>query len=131
MANGLDQYLANRIAASGVFQVVADPKKADAIFTDKLGEAFEARLKELFPTPVEKKESSAADKKESSPAYQSDQQVMNSSFGRAKGTIFLVETSSRSVVWSAYERPRNTTPNELDRTAQRIVESLKSPGKQK
>ena len=119
MANGLDQYLANRIAASGVFQVVADPKKADAIFTDKLGEEFEARLNELFPPPAEKKESTTA----------ADQPLRSSSFGRGKGTIFLVETSSRSVVWSAYEPPRNTTPHELDRTAQRLVDSLKHPSK--
>ena len=123
MSNGLDQYLANRITASGVFQVVTDPRKADAIFTDKLGESFEARLNELFPPPAVKKDSSAAD--------QTDQRLRSSSFGRGKGTIFLVATASRTVVWSVYEPPKDSTPNQLDRTAQRIVEQLKSPAKGK
>jgi hypothetical protein len=47
----MDQYLANRLTSLGVFQVVTDPKKADAIFTDGLGEAFEGRLAEWFPAP--------------------------------------------------------------------------------
>ncbi|HEY1204319.1 MAG: hypothetical protein ABSH46_16780 [Bryobacteraceae bacterium] len=49
MTNGLEQYLANRLTSLGVFQVVTDPKKADAIFTDRIGEAFESRQTEWFP----------------------------------------------------------------------------------
>lgn len=49
MTNGMEQYLANRLTSLGVFQVVTDPKKADAIFTDRIGEAFESRQDELFP----------------------------------------------------------------------------------
>jgi hypothetical protein len=52
MSNGMDQYLANWLTKLGIFQVVTDPKKADAIFTDHLGEAFEGRQAELFPQPV-------------------------------------------------------------------------------
>jgi hypothetical protein len=118
MASGLDQYLANRLAAAGVFQVVADAKKADAIFTDKLGEAFEKRLEELL-APPDKEETAASDK--------GDRRVVFSTFGRGKGTIFLVESSSRNVVWSAYEPPKSTAPDELDRTARRLVELLKRP----
>ena len=64
MANGLDQYVANRLAASGVFHVTTDPKKADAIFTDKLGEACEQRLDSLLLPPLEKspKESKAEER---------------------------------------------------------------------
>jgi hypothetical protein len=124
MSNGLDQYLANRLAAAGVFQVVTDPKKADAIFTDKLGEGFEARLNDLLPPPAEKKDSSKS-------SDESDRRPVTSSFGRGKGTIFLVEISSRAVLWSAYELPRNSTPREMDRIAQRIVERLKGPSNQK
>ena len=123
MANGLDQYLANRLTASGLFQVIVDPKKAQAIFTDKLGEAFEERLDTLFPPEQTKKEKSDKDK-------EAEQQPMrSSSFGRAKGTLFLVDTASRSVLWSTYQPPKNTTPGELDRTAQRIVEQLKADRK--
>ncbi len=49
MTNGMEQYLANRLTGLGVFQVVTDPKKADAIFTDGIGEAFESRQAEWFP----------------------------------------------------------------------------------
>ena len=47
----MDQYLANQLTTLGVFQVVADPQKADAIITDRLGEPFEAKLKDLYPPP--------------------------------------------------------------------------------
>jgi len=49
MSNAMDQYLANRLTGLGVFQVVTDPQKADAIFTDGIGAAFESRLADLFP----------------------------------------------------------------------------------
>ncbi len=52
MTSGMDQYLANRLTGLGVFQVVTDPKKADAIFTDHLDEAFESRQAEWFPEPI-------------------------------------------------------------------------------
>jgi hypothetical protein len=51
MGRGFDQYLANRLTTEHVFQVVADPKRADAVLTDHLGEAFEERMKELYPPP--------------------------------------------------------------------------------
>jgi hypothetical protein len=122
MAGGLDQYLANRLAASGIFQVVADPKKADGIFTDALGEAFEKRLGELLAPP-------ATDKDEAS--KEGERRVVISTFGRGKGTIFLVQAASRNVIWSAYDPPKNTRPDELDRIARRLVERLKSPPKDK
>jgi hypothetical protein len=43
MARGLDQYLANRLTTEHVFQVVTDPKTADAVLTDRIGEGFEAQ----------------------------------------------------------------------------------------
>ena len=49
MSNGMEQYLANRLTGLGVFQVVTDPRKADAIFTDGIGAGLENRLAELFP----------------------------------------------------------------------------------
>ena len=49
MGYGLDQYLANRLTAEGVFEVVTDPKRADAVLTDQLGVGFERRFDELYP----------------------------------------------------------------------------------
>src|SRR5471032_3210020 len=51
MSKGMDQYLANRLTNEHVFQVVTDPKLADAILTDRIGESFESKLEELFPDP--------------------------------------------------------------------------------
>jgi hypothetical protein len=51
MARGMDQYLANRLTNERVFHVVTDPKLADAIFTDHLGEGFQAELEDFSPTP--------------------------------------------------------------------------------
>ena len=73
MANSLDQYLAHRITASGVLQVVVDPKKADVLFTDRLGEAFQERLKAFAPAAPEDK---TADTKSG------DRQTPASSFAR-------------------------------------------------
>lgn len=54
--------------------------------------------------------------------------------GRGRGTIFLVDVKSRAVLWSAYEKPKNYSANELDHTAERVVKLLKqdlSPKTQK
>ena len=51
MARGLDQYLANRLTSDHVFQVVTDPKLADAVLTDRVGESFEPNSRIIFPTP--------------------------------------------------------------------------------
>jgi hypothetical protein len=121
MANGLDQYVANRLAASGVFHVTTDPKKADAIFTDKLGEAFEQRLDTLLLPPVEKPSKESKAEERAAPRA--------TAFTRSKGTVFLVDSATRAVLWSVYEPPKSTSPAELDRTAQRIVSALKAPVK--
>src|ERR1017187_10229063 len=63
MSKGLDQYLANRLANDHLFQVVTDPKLADAFLTDRIGESLQAKLEEIFaPPPPEK--AAPADKEE-------------------------------------------------------------------
>jgi len=101
--------------------VTTDPKKADAIFTDKLGEAFEQRLDGLLLPPVEKPSKDSKAEERGGPRV--------STFSRSKGTMFLVDAATRAVLWSIYEPPKNTSPGALDRTAQRIVGSLKAPVK--
>src|SRR5690349_21144465 len=53
MAKGFDQHLANHITGERLFQVVTDPKLADTIITDHIGESFQAKLDELYPPPDE------------------------------------------------------------------------------
>src|SRR6266511_315752 len=64
MRGGFDQMLANHLTSRKTFEVVTDSKLADAVITDNIGEAFQARMRELYapkPKPVEKA-AKAADK---------------------------------------------------------------------
>ncbi|MDQ6704722.1 MAG: hypothetical protein M3Z85_02025 [Acidobacteriota bacterium] len=122
MAGGLDQYVANHLTSSHVYRVVSDPKLADAIFTDHIGEAFEYRLEHINPPPPPEEDE---DDEDSKPVVKTEPEAPRvSSFSRGKGTIFLVDAKSKQVLWSDYERPRDTSSKQLDRTAGRIVARL-------
>jgi hypothetical protein len=134
MAKGLDQFLANRLTSDHVFQIVTDPKLADAVFTDQLGEGFQTKLEEFSPTPESDKPAppAKAEKTGDDPNPLLGDTVnkltnpgANSSFGRAKGTVFLVDAKSRQVVWSVYRPAKGSTPKEMDRTANDIVSRIK------
>lgn len=115
MSNGMDQYLANQLRASGIYVVVSDPKAADGIFTDSLGPAFEKKMTELYPPEVDEE---AEESRESG-----EGRVTVNRKGR--GMVFLVERGSRHVVWSTYEPSKNTLPHHLDQAAKRITQRLK------
>jgi len=133
MTGGMDQFLANQITASGVFQVVTDPKNADAIITDRLGESFESKLKELYPPPAPPVPAPAppadddkqkADGKKNALDLGAGAQRVNSG-ARGKGNLFIVDRKSRNVLWSVFEPPKDTTPGELSKTAEKVVKRLK------
>src|SRR5262249_50036208 len=170
-SKGLDQYLANHLTNGHVFQVVTDPKLADTILTDQIGEGFQAKLDELFPPEVEKPaepEKPATPQKPATPAAPAatpaapappekktksqkpestlppEAQALlgdtvnklaspanNSSFGRAKGIVFLVDAKSRLVIWSSYDPPKDATSKELDRAAFDVVNRIKRDLKKK
>jgi hypothetical protein len=155
MGSGLDQFLAERLTNEHVFLVVTDPKLADAVFTDRIGSAFEEKLADLTAPPAPEKapekqgakeppatqpangqsaaEKGAADK--SAPAAAGglpteavnrlSNPAANSSFGRGRGTIFLVDVKSKQVIWSVYEAPKSSDSGQLDRRAYDIVSRLK------
>ncbi len=145
MSSALDQYLANRLTSQGVFRVVTDPQKADAIFTDHLGESFEKRLEQLYPPPPppppeppkaegdsdkkDKKDTGKDEdtKKEETKAAARKDDAFNrpSSFTRGRGNLFLVSRKTRDVIWSIHEQPKNSSPQGLDETADRVVRQLK------
>ena len=155
MAHGLDQHIANRLTREHVVEVVADSARADALLTDRLGASLEYQLEKLHPTPKPSDESAASesdsDKSEKSGkvggdlADKSDKDTDDkeattrraprmmaesgpprpNAFGGGKGTLFLVDAHSRAVLWSVYEKPKNTSPDEMDRTAKRVVGRLK------
>ena len=145
MSKGMDQYLANRLANEHLFQIVTDPKLADAIMTDQIGPAFETKLNEMFPPPAppesedeekpEKPEKAGKAAKGDEPqspmamfgdtANKLPSMSATSSFGRAKGTLFLVDAKTKEVVWSTYDLPKDATSRQLDRTANDIVSRIK------
>jgi hypothetical protein len=122
MGNSLDQYLATRLTQAGPFQVVTDPQKADAIFTDKIGQGFEDKMTALFPPPeVEDKEE---DKDKDKDSMGKPGQRFGS-FSRGHGTVFLVDRKSRNVVWSIYWPIRNSRPDDVNRRAEQIADKLR------
>jgi hypothetical protein len=144
MAHGLDQYVANQLTREHVFEVVADATRADALFTEQIGDALQARLEKLHPTPKppepeaetesgkDEGKDAAAGKKNSEPDTQTrapktftNDEPHFSTFGSGKGTLFLVDGHSRAILWSVYEKPKRFMPDDLDRTAKRVVNRLK------
>ena len=130
MSQGLDQYLANHLTNGRLLQVVTDPKLADAIFTDRIGKAFETQLADLMPNPepVSASKDKGDDQASGSLAdlvSKSGGPPLNSSFGRGKGMVFLVNPKSHQVLWSVYQLPKDSTSGRLDRTASDIVSRLK------
>ena len=107
MANGLDQYLAQKITAEHVMAVVADPKSADAVLTDRLGAGFEQQMDQM------------AGKKADPDAHPAFRSVSG------RGTVFLVDAHSRRVLWSDYEKPGGNPTRE----AQKIAKKLQLFGK--
>ena len=136
MAHGLEQYLANTLPNEHVFVIVTDPKMADAVLTDQVGAALQAKLDIMLAIPPPEKPAPKAGEKAgekddeakgslTEPLNKLDNPAINSSLGHSKGTVFLVGTKSRQVIWSAYELPKNSTSNEMDRIASVIVSRLK------
>lgn len=144
MGSGMDQFLASHLTQRGVFEVVTDPKKAEAIFTDRLGESFQTQMERLYPAPkppapppaVEDDKAkddgsdkdhpkvSAADKEAADRLSHENASPHALTFGRNRGTLFLVDRQSRSVIWSLYARPKDTSSGTLDRTADKIARHL-------
>jgi hypothetical protein len=152
MSRGMDQYLASELTREHVFQVVTSPKMADAVFTDRIGEAFEEKLADLESQPPaaaasdkDKKEASKKDASGKEPSKNDDTSgsldftpvnklsdpATISSFGRGKGTVFLVDPKSHRVLWSAYRPSKGSGSDELNRTASDIVSRLKRDLKSK
>lgn len=125
----MDQFLANSLTSLGVFQVVTDPQKADAIVTDRLGETFEAKLKELYPPPPAPKtaedEKAVKDEKKGDSGFATGT-IRVGSMGRGRGNIFIVDRKTRGVLWSIYEPPKDSSTDEMSKTAHKIAKKLKT-----
>ena len=105
-----------RLTGGATFQVVIDPKKADAIFTDRIGTGFEKSLQDLVAPPKAKDDGKLASADFT--------QATSQSFSRGKGSLFLVDRQSHVVVWSIYAKPKNNESEELNRLAAKIADQL-------
>ncbi len=114
MSGGLDQFLAVRLTEHSLFQVVTDPAKADAVFTDRIGSSFEDTLKTLVAHPKDKQQTT-------DDTYQ---RPTMSPLSRGKGSLFLVDRKTGNVIWSLYEEPVRTASVDMSRLAQRIATKL-------
>jgi hypothetical protein len=127
MANGLDQYLAQQLISDHVMKVVADPKIADVVLTDRLGEAFEQKLAEIRAAAANDDARKKDDKDDKDKDDTRTHAAFRSSTGR--GTIFLVDAKSRQVIWSDYEKvPFSSSSDALHQEAQRIAKKLQDSG---
>jgi hypothetical protein len=137
MSNGLDQYLADRLTRDHIFQVVTDPKAADAVLTDSLGAGFENQLLKMRPElkPVPPAKPPAAGDKDKDKDKDSDKDAdkkdenqsltpLINSFRTAQGTVFLVSARTQQVVWSAYQKPSTHRSKDMERTAAKIAALL-------
>jgi hypothetical protein len=129
MGRGLDQYLATRLTEQHIFQVVTNPRMADAVFCDRIGPAFEDKLAELQGNPepdsrpAKEKEEQKASAPNSLPNLSGPTQT--STFAAGKGTVFLVDPKTHRVLWSVYQPPKSSRSDDLNRTASDIVSRLK------
>ena len=132
MNGGMEQYLANKLTSSGRYQVVTDPADADVVLTDSIGKDFDDRMTELYPPPAppeppeEKKEGSADDQTIGAALSEvaGSAKVQAAGMSRSRGNLFMVNRTTRRVMWSIYQRPRSSAPDEMDRTAKEIVARL-------
>lgn len=125
MAHGLEQYIANTLTQEHVFVIVTDPKLADAVLTDHVGVSLQEKLDEMLKPPEPADKSDAPKGSLVDPANKVANPANSASISRSHGTIFLVGTKSREVVWSIYELPKNSTSKESDRIASDIVSRLR------
>jgi len=115
MTGGLDQFLAVQLTTDSVLQVVTDPQKADAVFTDHLGDSFEQTLADLY-APKSAGKDKADDTRQFATAGMQGQ--------KGRGTAFLVDRKSHEVIWSNYEQLKDKSPDGMKRTADHIASKL-------
>lgn len=128
MGFSLDQFLAIRLTKGGVLQVVTDPKKADAIFSDHIGTGLEDKLNTLYG---EQKPAETADDKDKDKDKNSYNSGPMAGGTRNKGMVFLVDRRTRNVLWSDYVPPKSSQPEELNRVADKIAGQLEKDKKGK
>jgi hypothetical protein len=139
MARGLHQYLAQRLSSDKTLVVTTDPNRADVLLTDRLGKDFEDEVLALFPPPrpaaKPKSDDDEEDAASSSGEFKGDK-MPQSTWGRGRGTIFLVDRTNGDVLWSYYAPSASSRGEDMQSTAAKIggklkddLEKLRNPSK--
>ena len=139
MGSGLDQYMATGLTRGRVFDVVTDPALADAVLTDHIGPSFEQALRELYPPPpppdAEKAEAEKAEPERAAAPEQTLGEALAdrpeggrrvSSFSRGRGNVYLVDRRTKRVLWSDFQRPKNSSADEVNRAADKLIDRLQA-----
>ena len=155
MTAGMDQFVAHQIARNALYNVTTDPRHADAFLSDFVGTTYESRVDDLIKAANDKSEKEAEElakkiaakeaaanpkPKESSKdrrkvgetteaapsgEFQMPPATRVASFSRGKGNVFLIDAKSHRVLWTGFDIPKNTRPNELQKSAERLVNRLR------
>jgi len=118
MSFGMDQYLAIRLTTGSKLQVVTDPQKADAIFTDRIGPGLEKSFDDLYGVVKTKSD----DKSDASKGDFGKSTMQPMSKGR--GAVFLVDRKTRDVLWSTFEMPKSSAASDVKHAADKVADKL-------
>jgi len=139
MRNAFDQYIAQQVARAGIFEVVVDPKMADAIMTERIDRTFLDAIEELFPQeepedaeePSKGEDDADEEKKEGASSGEMGtipglavKRPANVPRGRPDGTLFLVDIQSRKVLWSTFVPDFDPLPKKLNKYAAEVAQQL-------
>ena len=130
MRHSLDQYLAEQVSGEGLFQVVVDPKLADAIITERIDAPFLKAIDEVFSESSQAAEKSDSGDSSSAAAGSVEEGLRaprpaNRPMGQPSGTLFLVHAASRKVLWSTFINQKDFAPKNLHQQARDVVSRLK------
>ncbi len=139
MQSALDQYIAERATAEGLFTVTVDPAAAKSVMTDRVDSKFFEGMQEVF---VEEKpadatvDATAETEAKPEPTMKGPiggsvetglelKRAANRPQGTPKGTVFLVDVKSRQVLWSTYLGDFQRRPEKLHKEATQVVERIR------
>jgi hypothetical protein len=123
MARGMQQYLAHQLTKEKLLVVTTDPTRADTLLTDHVGKEFEEEVAALFPA-ASAPPAPENDREEASSGFKGDK-VPHGTWGRGRGTVFLVDRVNGDVLWSHYAPSPSGRSQDLEATAGKVVDRLK------
>ena len=122
MPSAFDQYLAQQLIQRDAATVTADPTQAAVVLTDRIDTEFLRTMRELFPREGEQTPSEEDNSIEDSGI--APPRPVNRPQRRPQGVLFLVDVSSRTVLWSTFIDEFELEPSKLEKQAREVVNRL-------